>query len=108
MTSFWLLQRSWYFATVISSLMPFICIAPSPTSAITGRSGFVNFAATAHGTPGPIVASVPASAIHGRVVVRELRRDRVRDARAQRRERPRDRRHHPRPQLQVAREPVRR
>ena len=41
--------------------MPFIWIAPSPTSAITGRSGYANFAAIAYGTPGPIVASVPES-----------------------------------------------
>ena len=36
-----------YFATVISSAMLFICIAPSPTSAMTGRSGWANLAAIA-------------------------------------------------------------
>ena len=36
-----------YFATVISSAMLFICIAPSPTIAITGRTGYANFAAIA-------------------------------------------------------------
>ena len=54
-------QRRQYLPTVISSFNPFICMAPSPTSAITGRSGCTNFAATAYGTPGPIVASVPES-----------------------------------------------
>ena len=29
---------------VSNSAMPFICIAPSPTSAITGRSGWANLA----------------------------------------------------------------
>src|SRR6266480_2090854 len=48
-----------YFAAVISSAMPFICIAPSPTSATAGRCGWQNFAAIAYGTPGPIVARVP-------------------------------------------------
>jgi hypothetical protein len=42
--------------------MPIICIAPSPTIAIATRSGYANFAATAYGTPGHIVASVPDSA----------------------------------------------
>ena len=41
--------------------MPFICMAPSPTSAIAGRFGCVDLAAIAYGTPGPIVASVPES-----------------------------------------------
>src|SRR4051812_45409438 len=50
-----------YFAIVISPLLPFICIAPSPTSAIATRSGNANFAATAYGTPGPIVARLPES-----------------------------------------------
>src|SRR5450756_838663 len=50
-----------YFATVINSFMPFICIAPSPTNAIATRSGWANFAAIAYGTPGPIVASPPES-----------------------------------------------
>lgn len=54
-------HRSRYLAAVISSAMPFICIAPSPTSAIAGRSGCANFAPIAYGTPGPIVASVPDS-----------------------------------------------
>ena len=36
-----------YFATVISSAMLFICMAPSPTSAMTGRSGWANLAAMA-------------------------------------------------------------
>src|ERR1700740_3209928 len=44
---------------VINSLMPFISMAPSPTRAITTRSGKANFAAIAYGTPGPIVARVP-------------------------------------------------
>jgi hypothetical protein len=43
----------------ISALMPIICIAPSPTNAITGRSGNANFAPSAYGTAQPIVASVP-------------------------------------------------
>ena len=46
----------------ISALMPSICIAPSPSEAITGRSGYAIFAANAYGTPGPIVASVPERA----------------------------------------------
>lgn len=50
-----------YFAAVISSAIPFICIAPSPTSAIAGRSGCANFAPITYGTPQPIVASVPES-----------------------------------------------
>ncbi len=41
--------------------MPFICIAPSPTSAITVRSGCAYLAAIAYGTPGPMVASPPES-----------------------------------------------
>jgi hypothetical protein len=32
-------QLSMRAATGINALMPFICIAPSPTIAITGRSG---------------------------------------------------------------------
>src|SRR3954469_8426817 len=48
-----------YFATVMSELMPFICIAPSPANAIAMRSGKQNFAATAYGTAGPIVARLP-------------------------------------------------
>ena len=44
-----------------SSAIPFICIAPSPTSAIAGRSGCAHFAPITYGTPGPIVASVPDS-----------------------------------------------
>ena len=40
-------QRFQYFAAVTRPLMPFICIAPSPTIAITGRSGCTNFAAIA-------------------------------------------------------------
>ncbi len=52
-------QRSQYCEIVIRPLIPFICIAPSPTIAIAGRSGCVNFAAMAYGTPGPIVAKVP-------------------------------------------------
>src|SRR6266545_362583 len=55
------LQRCQYFAIVISSFRPFICIAPSPTSAIATRYGCANFAAIAYGTPGPIVARVPES-----------------------------------------------
>ena len=56
------LQRFQYFATVISSLIPFICIAPSPVIAIATRSGDANFAAIAYGTAGPIVARLPESA----------------------------------------------
>ena len=48
-----------YLAIVISSLMPFICMAPSPTSAITVRSGKANLAAMAYGTPGPMLARPP-------------------------------------------------
>ena len=55
------LQRSQYFLTVMSSAMPFICIAPSPTKAIAGRSGWANLAPMTYGTPGPIVARVPDS-----------------------------------------------
>ncbi|MDR9776960.1 alpha/beta hydrolase [Rhizobium hidalgonense] len=36
-----------YLATVISSAMLFICMAPSPTSPMTGRSGWAYFAAMA-------------------------------------------------------------
>src|SRR5204862_484213 len=61
MISRWSLQRSRYLAIVISSFIPFIWKAPSPTSAKTGRSGCANLAAIAYGTPGPIVASVPES-----------------------------------------------
>src|ERR1700710_61112 len=50
-----------YLATVISSAMLFICIAPSPTSATTARSGKANFAAMAYGTAAPIDASPPDS-----------------------------------------------
>src|SRR3954453_242413 len=50
-----------YFATVISSAMLFICIAPSPTTAMTGRSGCANLAAIAYGTAAPIDASPPDS-----------------------------------------------
>ena len=65
-------------AMVISSLMPFICIAPSPTSAITGRSG-----------------------------IRELGRDRVGHAGAHRGQVARQRAPScPRAELQVARVPV--
>src|SRR5438477_10018572 len=38
-----------YFATVISSAMLFICIAPSPTSALTGRSGWYHLGEFAFG-----------------------------------------------------------
>ena len=48
-------------AIVSSSASPFICMAPSPTSAKTGRSGCANLAAIAYGTPAPMVASVPES-----------------------------------------------
>src|ERR1700753_4385894 len=50
-----------YFATVINSAMLFICIAPSPTKAITGRSGWANLAAMAYGTAAPIDARPPDS-----------------------------------------------
>src|SRR6476661_8053813 len=54
-------QRRQYLPIVITSFMPFIWNAPSPTIAITGRSGCANFAPIAYGTPGPIVASPPDS-----------------------------------------------
>ena len=41
--------------------MPFICMAPSPSKAMAGRSGWANLAPMAYGTPGPMVASVPDS-----------------------------------------------
>src|SRR3954452_19041064 len=44
---------------VKSSANPFICMAPSPTNAIAGRSGWANLAPIAYGTAGPIVAKVP-------------------------------------------------
>ena len=50
-----------YLAMVISSAMPFICIAPSPTNAMPGRSGCAHFAPITYGTPGPMVARVPDS-----------------------------------------------
>src|SRR5690348_11948179 len=52
-------QRRQYLPIVSTSFMPFIWNAPSPTIAMTGRSGCANFAAIAYGTPGPIVASPP-------------------------------------------------
>src|ERR1700738_3567617 len=52
-------QRRQYFATVISSAMLFICIAPSPTNAITGQSGCANLAAMAYGTAAPLEAIMP-------------------------------------------------
>src|SRR5256885_4350067 len=55
----WSDQCFQYFATVINSFMPFIWNAPSPTSAITGRSGYANLAPIAYGTPEPIVAKPP-------------------------------------------------
>src|SRR3954462_11527127 len=61
MTQVWSLQRLWYRAMVMSSARPFICMAPSPTRAITGRSGWANFAPMAYGTPGPMVARGPDS-----------------------------------------------
>src|SRR5690606_40502388 len=50
-----------YLATVINSARLLICMAPSPTSATTGRSGWANLAAIAYGTPEPMVARVPES-----------------------------------------------
>src|ERR1700753_3762756 len=50
-----------YFDTVINSAILFICIAPSPTIAITGRPGQANFAAIAYGTAAPIEARPPES-----------------------------------------------
>src|SRR5690348_17750511 len=50
-----------YWPMVMSSLLPFICIAPSPTRAMATRSGNANLAAITYGTPGPIVASPPES-----------------------------------------------
>src|ERR1700740_3485723 len=46
---------------VISSAMLFICMAPSPTNATTGRSGWANLAAIAYGTAAPIEARPPES-----------------------------------------------
>src|SRR5207248_11319828 len=46
---------------VTTSLIPFINIAPSPTVAVTTRSGDANFAAIAYGTPGRMVARFPES-----------------------------------------------
>src|SRR5438132_7102223 len=43
----------------MSSFIPFIWNAPSPTIATTARSGNANFAAIAYGVPGPIVARLP-------------------------------------------------
>src|SRR5215471_5222678 len=54
-----LLHCRQYFEIVIRPLIPFICIAPSPTIAIAILSGNQNFAAIAYGTPGPIVARLP-------------------------------------------------
>src|ERR1700739_4732658 len=39
--------------------MLFICMAPSPTNAMTGRSGWANLAAIAYGTAAPIDAKPP-------------------------------------------------
>ncbi|CAM5649063.1 hypothetical protein SANTM175S_02662 [Streptomyces antimycoticus] len=50
-----------YLAAVMSSAMPFICMAPSPTMASAGRSGWANLAPMTYGTPGPMVARVPDS-----------------------------------------------
>ncbi|CAM5713542.1 hypothetical protein SALBM135S_05002 [Streptomyces alboniger] len=55
------LHRFQYLEMVMSSAMPFICIAPSPTMAMAGRSGWANLAPMTYGTPGPMVASVPES-----------------------------------------------
>ena len=56
-------QRFQYLETVISALMPSICMAPSPTSAIAGRCGKANLAAAANEIAGPMVARVPDTAI---------------------------------------------
>jgi hypothetical protein len=45
-------------ATVTSSLMPFICMAPSPASTITGLAGSASLAEIPYGMPHPIDASV--------------------------------------------------
>src|ERR1043166_671923 len=55
------LHSSQYFEMVTNSLMPFINIAPSPTVAMTARSGKANLAEMAYGTPGPMVARFPES-----------------------------------------------
>src|SRR5213596_1634873 len=52
-------QRRQYLATVISSAMLFICMAPSPTRAMTGRPGWANFAPIAYGTAAPMDARPP-------------------------------------------------
>src|SRR3546814_19836041 len=54
-------QRFQYCLTVSSSALPFICIAPSPTIAITGLCGCAILAAIAYGTPLPMLASLPDS-----------------------------------------------
>ena len=46
---------------VISSAMPFICMAPSPTNAITGRSGWANLAAERRAPPGPSWRACPTA-----------------------------------------------
>ncbi len=67
-----------YFAIVKSSALSFICIAPSPTSAMTGRWGYARFRRDRIGNAGvPMVASDPGEA-----------------------------RHHPRAEDEIAREPI--
>jgi hypothetical protein len=47
----------------MSSAMPLICIAPSPTKHSAGRDGCANFAAMAYGIAAPIEASPPEWAL---------------------------------------------
>src|ERR1700710_2966585 len=50
-----------YFETVIITLMPFICIAPSPMKPMTVRSGNAILAARAYGVAAPNDARLPES-----------------------------------------------
>src|SRR3954470_5899326 len=50
-----------YFAIVINSFIPSICMAPSPTMATGTRSGYANLAAIAYGTAGHMLDKFPES-----------------------------------------------
>lgn len=60
-TSVGLAQSRQWRAIVIRPFMPFICMAPSPARAITGRPGCAILAAIAYGTADPMVARPPDS-----------------------------------------------
>src|SRR5690606_3113579 len=62
-----------YFATVISSFSPSICIAPSPEIATAIRSGYAILAATAYGTAGHMVARFPDSDANIPLRIRKFR-----------------------------------